>query len=132
MGIGAIYADRLARRGYDLILVARNRERLEELANRLRGETGRIVEVVTADLNNRSDLGLIETLLGTDTRVTMLVNNAGIGAMDTLPASNVDKMDDIIARGAGGTFGGGSFMLATSENWAYRGISSVANTGAGD
>ncbi|PBB69257.1 SDR family oxidoreductase [Mesorhizobium sp. WSM4312] len=96
-GIGAIYADRLARRGYDLILVARSRERLEELANRLRGETGRIVEVVVADLNDRRDLGRIETLLSTDNRVTMLVNNAGIGAMDTLLASDVDKMDDIIA-----------------------------------
>ena len=51
-GIGATYADRLARRGYDLILVARNRERLDALATRLADETGRSVSVIAADLND--------------------------------------------------------------------------------
>ena len=54
-GIGAIYADRLARRGHDLILVARNRERLDALATRLAVDTGRSVEVIVADLNNMAD-----------------------------------------------------------------------------
>jgi hypothetical protein len=53
-GIGAIAADRLAQLGHDLILVARNRERLEVLATRLRGETGRSINVIVADLNERS------------------------------------------------------------------------------
>ena len=53
-GIGAIAADRLAKRGHDLILVARNRERLETLMTRLRGETGRSIDVIVADLNERS------------------------------------------------------------------------------
>jgi hypothetical protein len=53
-GIGAIAADRLAKRGHDLILAARNRERLEALATRLRGETGRSVNVIVADLYERS------------------------------------------------------------------------------
>jgi short-subunit dehydrogenase len=44
-GIGAIYADRLAKRGYDLMLVARNKQRLNELATRLRKETGQAVRV---------------------------------------------------------------------------------------
>ena len=48
-GIGAVYADRLAKRGYDLILVARNEARLEALSARLRGETGRSVEVLPAE-----------------------------------------------------------------------------------
>src|SRR3712207_2287897 len=60
-GIGAIYADRLARRGYDLILVARNHSRLEALAARLRDETGRSVEIVPADLNDSADLARVET-----------------------------------------------------------------------
>src|SRR6202521_3396705 len=55
-GIGAIYADRLAKRGYDLILVARNGNRLAALAQRLKNETGRSVETIAADLNDRADL----------------------------------------------------------------------------
>lgn len=95
-GIGAIYADRLARRGHDLILVARNRERLEELAARLVGDTSRSVEVVAADLNNKSDLAWVETLLRTNAGITALVNNAGVGAVAPLLASDVDQMDDMI------------------------------------
>ncbi|MGH6890593.1 MAG: SDR family NAD(P)-dependent oxidoreductase [Rhizomicrobium sp.] len=96
-GVGAIYANRLARRGYDLILVARNHGRLEELAKRIRGETGRAARAVGADLNDRADLGRIETLLRTDASITTLVNNAGVGAMGPLLASDVDKMDEMIA-----------------------------------
>jgi short-subunit dehydrogenase len=95
-GIGAIYADRLARRGYDLILVARDRARLDDLARRLTAETGRAVDVVTADLGDKADLGRIETLLRTDARITMLVNNAGVAATGALLECDVDKMDDMI------------------------------------
>jgi short-subunit dehydrogenase len=100
-GIGAIYADRLARRGYDLILVARNRRRLDGLAKRLRDETRRAIEVVTADLNDKLDLGRIEKLLRTDAGITLLVNNAGVGATAPLLDSDVDKMDQMIALNVG-------------------------------
>ncbi|WP_420991575.1 SDR family NAD(P)-dependent oxidoreductase [Cupriavidus sp. 30B13] len=96
-GIGAIYADRLARRGYDLILVARNRERLDTLAGRLTTETGRSVEVVVADLGKDADVRRLETLLRDDASITMLVNNAGIGAAAPLLQSDVDKMEAMIA-----------------------------------
>lgn len=95
-GIGAVYADRLAKRGYDLILVARNRERLDALAKRLNDETGRTVRVVAADLNDKADLGRIETLLRTDAGIAVLVNNAGVAATTPLLASDVDAMDDMI------------------------------------
>ncbi|MGF9760770.1 SDR family oxidoreductase [Microvirga sp. 0TCS3.31] len=95
-GIGAIYADRLARRGYDLILVARNQSRLEELAARLRDETGRTVEIVPADLNDSADLLRVETVLRTNSAIAMLVNNAGIGGAAPLLASDVDAMDRMI------------------------------------
>ncbi|WOH50151.1 SDR family oxidoreductase [Bradyrhizobium sp. sBnM-33] len=95
-GIGAIYADRLARRGHDLILVARNQARLDDLATRITGATGRVVKPVAADLNNRADLKRIETILATDTRITMLVNNAGVGALEPLLQSDVDAMEAMI------------------------------------
>ena len=95
-GIGAIYADRLARRGYDLILVARNRDRLVAIAERLTGETGRTVEAVAADLASRADLARIEELLRRDASIALLVNNAGVGATAPLLGSDVDKMEDLI------------------------------------
>jgi hypothetical protein len=96
-GIGAIYADRLARRGYDLILVARNRERLDGLARRLSEETGRSIEIVAADLSKREDLSRIEAILRSNAGITVLVNNAGVGATAPLLVSDVDKMSDMIA-----------------------------------
>ena len=95
-GIGAVYADRLARRGYDLILVARNQSRLAALAERLTAETGRTVETIAADLNDKADLARIEATLKSDPRITLLVNNAGVGGAGPLLASDVDKMDDMI------------------------------------
>jgi uncharacterized protein len=95
-GIGAIYADRLARRGYDLILVARNEVRLNEVAKRITGATGRAVKVVAADLNKKADLKRVETLLGTDAGITMLVNNAGVGALKPLLESDADAMEEMI------------------------------------
>lgn len=96
-GIGAVYADRLARRGYDLILVARNRERLERLQRRLHDDTGRGVEIVAADLTDAVDLADVEQLLRTNPDVTMLVNNAGIGSAAPLLSSDVDLMSTTIA-----------------------------------
>lgn len=95
-GIGAIYADRLARRGYDLILVARSQGKLNEVAKRVADATGRSVRTVAADLNDKADLKRIETLLATDTGITMLVNNAGVGGIVSLLESNVDDMEAMI------------------------------------
>jgi len=100
-GIGAIYADRLAKRGYDLILVARNKGRLDELRTRLVKETGRNVQSVPADLNDAADLGRIEEILKKDVSINMLVNNAGIGAVTPLLKSDISKMDEIIALNIG-------------------------------
>jgi uncharacterized protein len=95
-GIGAIYADRLAKRGYDLILVARNQSRLTALAGRLKSETGRSVDTITADLNDNADLARIEATLRTNANITLLVNNAGVGAAAPLVNSDVEKMDQMI------------------------------------
>jgi short-subunit dehydrogenase len=100
-GIGAIYADRLARRGFDLILVARNRKRLDHLARDLSDETGRTVEVVAADLADGGDLARVEGLLRTDASITLLVNNAGVGAATPLLDSDINEMDRMIALNVG-------------------------------
>src|SRR5262249_58156606 len=65
-GIGAVYADRLARPGYDLVLAARNEARLKALSARLTEETGRSVTPLRADLNDKADIGTVERLLRTD------------------------------------------------------------------
>lgn len=96
-GIGAVYADRLARRGYDLILVARNASRLSELADRLARETGRGIETLSADLADRNDLARVEKRLRTDDSITMLVNNAGVGSSTPLVNADIEKMSDMIS-----------------------------------
>ena len=95
-GIGAVYADRLARRGYDLVLVARNRQRLDGLAERLVRETGRQVEVLVADLTVTADLRRVEARLRSDNSITLLLNNAGLGASTPLLESDVDRTEAMI------------------------------------
>jgi short-subunit dehydrogenase len=95
-GIGAVYADRLARQGYDLILVARSQGKLNALANHLSDETGRTVEVVAADLTNKADSLRVEQILHNDASITLLVNNAGVGGVMPLLASPVDDMEAMI------------------------------------
>lgn len=96
-GIGAVYAERLARRGHDLILVARDHERLRGLAARLGRETGRAVEVLAADLATPQGLASVERVLREDASITLLVNNAGLGTHTPLLESDVDAMTHMVA-----------------------------------
>jgi len=95
-GIGAVYADRLARRGHDLILVARNRQRLDALARRLTDDTGRSIQVFPADLGDPAGVAGVEQLLRTDHSISMLVNNAGMGATAPLLESELTRMTQMI------------------------------------
>jgi short-subunit dehydrogenase len=96
-GIGAVYADRLAGRGYDLILVARDAARLGSLALRLRAETGRSVEVLPADLTQPGDLAKVEARLAKDSAITLLVNNAGMSLNGGLLDNGPSQLDGLIA-----------------------------------
>lgn len=96
-GIGALYADRLARQGYDLILVARNAGKLREQAARITTDTGRSVETLAADLTVPADLARVESVLRSDASITMLVNNAGVGAILPLLQTPVDDMERLIS-----------------------------------
>lgn len=78
-GIGTAYAERLARDGYDVVLVARRRERLRTLAERLRAEAGAQADVLAADLTDAGGLAQVETRVAGDPPITLLVNNAGFG-----------------------------------------------------
>jgi uncharacterized protein len=93
---GAIYAERLARRGYDLILVARDEAALKALAARLTSETGCSVTPLPAELDAKADLAKVETTLRNHQTITMLANNAGIGGITPLLDSEIEKMEEMI------------------------------------
>lgn len=96
-GIGAIYAERLAKRGYDLILVARDQLKLEAVADRIKAEHHVKVEVIAEDLTVKSDLARVEQRLRSDSNITLLVNNAGLGATTPLVDSNLDELETMIS-----------------------------------
>src|ERR1700733_4289580 len=95
-GIGSVYAHRLAQRGYDLILVARDQQRLTKLAKEITAKTGRKADTLPADLTVRADLKRVEDRLRSDSSITALVNNAGLGGVAKLIDSDVDAMDNMI------------------------------------
>jgi len=94
-GIGAVYADRLAKRGYDLILVARSQEKLSEVAARLK-PTGRTIETFPADLTWKEDVQRVAERLSTDPAITALVNNAGTASVAKLLDSKIDDFESMI------------------------------------
>jgi short-subunit dehydrogenase len=89
-GIGAVYADRLAKRGYDLVLVARRLDRLGALADKIRKAHGVAVEALQADLEQDADVTKVEHLLSTNPAVRVLVNNAGLARLKPLAQSSVE------------------------------------------
>jgi short-subunit dehydrogenase len=95
-GIGATYADRFARRGHDLVLVARDQAKMDALALRLRAETGAAIDVLPADLTKSADLSKVEAKLRADTRIGILVNNAGIAAPGGFAEQDLDVMETLI------------------------------------
>ncbi len=123
-GMGAAYAGRFARRGYDLLLVARNETRLNELAARIRTDTGREVEVLAADLTDPAQLAAVEQRVRTDQAIGVLVNNAGgawFGSLADVGTAEVDKQIALnvtsLAR----------LAAAASANFAAKGRGTIVN-----
>lgn len=96
-GIGATYAERFARRGHDLVLVARNKARLEMLAARLREEHSVAVDILQADLTESSDLAAVETRLREDSRIGILINNAGAAQSGSFIEQTTDDVAWLVA-----------------------------------
>jgi uncharacterized protein len=99
-GIGAMYADRFATRGHDLVLVARDNIRMEALAARLRRETGVQVDILRADLTHVQDLAQVEARLREDHRIGILINNAGTAPALGFVDQNADEMARIVGLNA--------------------------------
>ncbi|WAC71342.1 SDR family oxidoreductase [Roseateles sp. SL47] len=96
-GIGAVYADRFARRGHDLVLVARDVARMETLAARLRQAHQVQVEVLQADLTQHNDVAAVEARLRDDARIGVLINNAGMAQTGGFVQQSAQSVEQLIA-----------------------------------
>ncbi|MGP6421049.1 SDR family NAD(P)-dependent oxidoreductase [Pseudomonas putida] len=96
-GIGAVYAERFAQRGHDLVLVARDQARLDTLAARLRSEHDVTVDVIPADLTQLADLSTVENRLRDDARIGILVNNAGAALSGNFIDQSTDSVAQLVA-----------------------------------
>jgi len=90
-GLGAVFARKLAERGYDLILIARRRERLEQLAAELPVEC----EIIEADLTEDDQIGRVSERLREAANLALLVNNAGFGTLGRFFETPLDGPDDM-------------------------------------
>ncbi|HEY2979536.1 MAG TPA: SDR family oxidoreductase [Anaerolineales bacterium] len=95
-GIGAAFAERLARDGYDLVLVARRRDKLDELAQKLHAEHNVEVEVLVADLSRHDGLRAVEKRIAAHSALEMLVNNAGFGGYMPFVELEPDRAEELI------------------------------------
>ncbi|ENX63689.1 MULTISPECIES: SDR family NAD(P)-dependent oxidoreductase [Acinetobacter] len=96
-GIGAVYADRLAKRGYDLILVARDQSRLKQIAQKIQQQYGVQVEVIAVDLSKNEDVISIENRLKSDPQINLLVNNAGISVSGQFLEQDLEQIEKLIS-----------------------------------
>jgi hypothetical protein len=126
-GIGKVYADRLAKRGYDLVLVARRKERLETLSRELQHTYGNQAEILVADLGNEADLKRVGDAIAADERITMLVNNAGTSVLKpsiAIPVALVDNQMDVNAKSVT------HLSLAVLPNFVKRNSGTLVNVGS--
>jgi short-subunit dehydrogenase len=94
-GIGAAFVERLAKDGYDLVLVARRKDRLDQLGERARKEYGVAVDVVSTDLGNAADVAALTDRIAAGPALDLLINNAGFGAympFSKLPPERAEEL----------------------------------------
>ncbi|KAA0116702.1 SDR family oxidoreductase [Methylobacterium sp. P1-11] len=126
-GIGATYADRFARRGHDLVLVARDKARMDDLAERLRRETGVAVDVVQADLTDAAQTRAVEARLREDDRIGVLVNNAGANVGGTFAEQSPDDIARLVTLNATSVM---RLARAVAPRFAEAGEGAIVNIGS--
>ncbi|WP_278377365.1 SDR family NAD(P)-dependent oxidoreductase [Sphingobium yanoikuyae] len=126
-GIGATYADRFARRGHDLVLVARDEMRMKALADQLRSETGVAINILPADLTRADELAGVEARLRDDDRIGILVNNAGAGLGGRFIDQSADAITQLIALN---TTSVARLASAVAPRLAARGDGAIINIGS--
>ncbi len=126
-GIGATYAERFARRGHDLVLVARDRSRLDNLAARLREESHVAADVLQADLTSPADLSALETRLRDDARIGILINNAGMAQAGGFLEQTAEDIDTLITLN---TTALTRLAAAVAPRFAQSGTGAIVNIGS--
>lgn len=126
-GIGATYAERFARRGHNLVLVARDKSRLDKLAVRLHEESKVAVEVLQADLTNPADLAALETRLRDDTRIGVLINNAGMAQSGGFLTQSAEAIERLITLN---TTALTRLAAAVAPRFAQSGAGAIVNIGS--
>ncbi|WP_175832358.1 SDR family NAD(P)-dependent oxidoreductase [Burkholderia cepacia] len=126
-GIGATYADRFSRRGHNLVLVARDKGRLDALAARLRAESGVAVEVLQADLTQPADLSTLETRLRDDNQIGILINNAGMAQSGSIVQQSPESIERLITLN---TTALTRLAAAVAPRFVRSGTGSIVNIGS--
>ncbi|AVI85843.1 SDR family oxidoreductase [Pseudomonas syringae pv. tomato] len=126
-GIGAVYAERFARRGHNLVLAARDKPRLDALAARLIKEHDIAVEVLQADLTNAADLTALETRLRDDAQIGILINNAGMAQSGGFLEQSTEAIERLIALNVVALT---RLAAAVAPRFAESGTGSIVNLGS--
>ena len=123
-GIGAVYADRLARRGHDLVLVARDAERLKALAVRLERDFAVTAEILVADLTEPAELAAVQARIAKDPAISLLVNNAGMSIDGTLMTASEGSVEQMITLNV---LAPAVLARAAGQRFAARGVGAIIN-----
>jgi short-subunit dehydrogenase len=126
-GIGAVYAERFAQRGHDLVLVARDRQRLDALAARLRETCQVAVDVLPADLTQPSDLAAVEARLREDARIGILINNAGMALAGGFVQQSAQAIEQLVTLN---TLAPTRLAAAIAPRLAQAGAGAIVNIGS--
>lgn len=125
-GIGAAYATQLVSLGYDVILVARDRARLDDSVTRL-AQSGRSAEAMPADLTNEEDLKRVEARLAADPSITLLINNAGVSLAGPIIEADINRVEALIQLNVVAVT---RLAIAAARAFVARGGGAVVNVGS--